>query len=403
MPQYTYTAYTQDNKKRKGTISAENSYAARRQIRQRGLHPLKVEEAIMAEKGTFSLSVQSPQKLVGEFSKELSLLLRSGIKLTDAISVLAEQQTNVAFKNALADIRERVVGGESFAEAIGDYPNFFDTIYINMAKVGEITGRFSENLASVANFMEKRQKMQAKLATAMIYPSILLTFGIGMMLFFTGYVIPKIATQLVKMKQELPAVTESVIKLSNVITNLKADLAIVIVIVAIIMLFRFIARTKKGKYFFDKLAVNMPVTGKLVRETVAARFATTLSELLRSGLPVAESLRVVSDVTKNVIMSAAISEARDRIMTGSGIAAPLRESGILDPTTAHMVEVGEKSGELELMLKNVGQKLEESTDTFIERLNAVVEPVIIIFIAAGIATLALAMILPIVRFTTGQV
>ncbi|ARN57829.1 type II secretion system F family protein [Sedimentisphaera salicampi] len=404
MPRYSYTAYNQNSKKQKGTVSAENSYDARKQLRNRGLHPLKVEE-VRGEGGSegFSLKPTNPSKLVGEFSKELSLLLKSGIKLTDGIGVLSEQQSHSGFKNALSDIRERVVSGESFAEAVKDYPQYFDVIYVNMARVGEYTGRFAENLASVANFMEKRQKMQSRLATAMIYPAILITFGIGLMIFFTSFVIPKMATQLQKMNQELPAVTKGVIAVSEVITNLKAVLAIVVVLVLIGLLFKYILRTSRGKLLFDRLVVNMPVTGKLMRESIAARFAMTLSELLRSGLPVAESLKVVSDVTRNMVMVKAIGESRDRIMTGSSIAAPLKDSGILDRTTAHMVEVGEKSGELELMLQNVGQKLEASTDTFIERLNAIIEPVIIIFIAAGIATLALAMILPIVRFTTGQI
>lgn len=402
MPQFTYTAYDHANKKFKGTLTAENAFAARKQLRQRGLHPLNVDMA-QNQGGKGGISAASPHKLVCEFSKELSLLLRSGIKLTDGISVLADQQTNPGFKSALGDVKERVVGGESFADAISDYPVYFDVVYVNMARVGELTGRFSENLASVAEFMDKRAKMQAKLATAMIYPAILTLFGIGMMLFFTSFVIPKISSALQKMNQELPAVTKGVIAISDFLTDLKSDLILVVSIVALGYLIRTIGRTKKGRLFFDRAAVSMPITGRLVRESVAARFAMTLSELLRSGLPVAESLKVVSNVTKNMVMSKAIGEARERILTGSGIAAPLRESGILDPTSAHMVEVGEKSGELELMLSSVGEKLEASTDTFIERFNAIVEPVIIIFIATGIATLALAMILPIIRFTTSQI
>ena len=152
----------------------------------------------------------------------------------------------------------------------------------------------------------------------------------------------------------------------------------------------------------DKLALSLPLFGPLVRQRVLSRFASTLSTLLGSGLGMAESLRVVAQVTGNSLMKQAIEQARDRILAGADIATPLRDSGVIDPAIAHMVAVGEKSGELERMLKNISDDLEASTDVVIERLSAAVEPLIIVVMAAVIGVIAYATILPILEVSAGK-
>jgi type II secretory pathway component PulF len=158
-------------------------------------------------------------------------------------------------------------------------------------------------------------------------------------------------------------------------------------------------RTERGAYMRDKFLLSLPVFGPLIRQRVVARFASTLSTLIGSGLAMAESLRVVAETTGNSLMKRAIQQARERILAGADIATPLRESGVIDPAIAHMVAVGEKSGELEMMLKSVSENLESSTDIVIERLSAAVEPLIIIIMAAVIGVIAYATILPILRIS----
>jgi type II secretory pathway component PulF len=175
-------------------------------------------------------------------------------------------------------------------------------------------------------------------------------------------------------------------------------LAVVIVgiIVIIIALKRF-TKTTRGAFIRDKTLLSMPVFGPLIKQRVVSRFASTLSTLLSSGLPMAESLRVVSEVTGNMLMKRAIQQARERILAGADIATPLRDSGVISPAIAHIVSVGEKSGELETMLKNISDDLESSTDVVIERLSAAFEPIIIIFIAIVVGVIAVATILPILK------
>lgn len=404
MPRYRYIALDSNKKKKKGVLSAESAYFARKQLRARMFHPIEITE-IAASEGGWSFGVfgkRVNKSEVVDFTKELATLLNSGIKLTDALAVLTEQVSDQKFRNALNDIRERVVTGESYAEAIADYSDYFDIIYVSMVRVGEMTGSFGPVLATIGDFMDKRRKVEAKMITAMIYPIILSCFGFAVMIFFTTYVIPKIGVQILKTGQQLPAVTRFVLGVSDILTSWKWDLAIVGGLFVFIVVLRRLIKTKRGTYIKDRMLLSLPIFGKLLKQRIVARFASTFSILLSSGLVMADSLRVVSEVTGNVVMSDAVKEARDRILTGSDIATPLRDSGVIGPTVAHMIAVGEKSGELEKMLKNISDNLEQSSDIMIDRMSAAIEPVIIILIAGCVAVLALAMILPIVQFSTGQ-
>ena len=399
MPRFKYTAIDVNGKKLKGNLAAENAYFARKQLRAKSLHPVTLKELSFADESK-TLFKKTNKKLVIEFTKQLATLINSGIKLTDALSVLTQQIPDVRFRSALTDIRDRVITGESFSEALADYSDYFDVIYVSMVRVGEMTGGFGKGLSKIADFMHKRQKVEAKLVTAMFYPAILVFFGMVVMFILTTCGIPKIGDQIRKAGQELPGVTKMVLAISDVMKSWKWMSVIVISIALIVYAVRRFLKTPRGARFRDRILLSLPVFGKLLKKRVVARFASTLSTLMSSGLPMAESLRIVSEVTGNVIMAQAIKEARDRIMSGADIATPLRESGVIDPTTAHMVSVGEKSGELESMLQNISESMEADSDILIDRLSAIVEPIIIILIAGGVGTLAFAMMLPIIKFSS---
>jgi type II secretory pathway component PulF len=176
----------------------------------------------------------------------------------------------------------------------------------------------------------------------------------------------------------------------------------VIVIGLIVWALRRFLKTQRGAYLRDKTLLTMPIFGPLIKQRVVSRFASTLSTLLGSGMSMAESLRVVAEVTGNVIMVDAVKKARDRILSGADIATPLRESGVISPAIAHMVSVGEKSGELTKMLLNISESLESSSDVVIERLSAALEPLIIVVMAFFVGLIALAALLPILRFSAGN-
>src|SRR4030043_238621 len=194
MPRFSYTAVAANGKKVKGAITAESPYAARKQLRIRSVHPTSITEAGSASEkraALFSIFAGSSKSRILVFTKQMATLLNSGIKLTEALSVLTLQMSDVRFKNVITDIRDRVITGESFADAMGDYSDYFDVIYVSMVRVGEVTGSLGQSLSTIAKFMEKRQRVESKVTTAMIYPMVLIVFCIAAVLILTTAVIPK--------------------------------------------------------------------------------------------------------------------------------------------------------------------------------------------------------------------
>jgi type II secretory pathway component PulF len=404
MPRYHYIAIAANGKKLKGAITAESPYAARKQLRVRSIHPSSVTEVSSKAEGRtalFSIFGKRNKTQIIDFTKQMATLLTSGIKLTEALSVLTMQTSDVRFRNALCDIRDRVVTGESFTDALKDYSDYFDVIYVSMVRVGEVTGVLGQSLLTISTFMEKRRRVEAKVLTAMVYPIVLIFFCLAAILILTTQVIPKIGNEIARAGRELPWITRRLMDVGYVLTSWWLLLVIAAVIGFIWGLKRFL-KTNRGAYLRDKLLLSLPLFGPLIKQRVVARFASTLSTLLGSGLAMAESLRVVTEVTSNTLMKRAIKQARERILAGADIATPLRDSGVIDPAIAHMVAVGEKSGELETMLKSISDNLESSSDIVIERLSAAVEPLIIIIMAAIIGVIAYATILPILEVSAGN-
>ncbi|MGA2322846.1 MAG: type II secretion system F family protein [Sedimentisphaerales bacterium] len=401
MPRYTYIAIAADGKKAKGTITAESPYAARKQLRIRSIHPTSINEIGAAEEGKSAIAsvfTRTGKKQIIDFTKQMATLLNSGIKLTESLTVLTMQAPDTKFKNALTDIRDRVITGESLTDAMKDYDDYFDIIYVSMVRVGEVTGSLGAVFGTIGNFMGKRQKVESKIITAMVYPAILMFFAVVVILILTTFVIPKIGAQLVAAKQELPWITKQLMNVSYVMTSWWV-LLVIAAIIGMVWGLRRLFKTQRGAFMRDKFLLSLPMFGPLIKQRVVSRFASTLSTLLGSGLSMAESFRVVGEVTGNTLMKRAIEQARERILAGADVATPLRESGVIDPSIAHMVTVGEKSGELENMLKNISDGLEENTDIVIERLSAAVEPVVIVFIAVIVGIIALAIMLPILKIS----
>ena len=397
MPRYHYTAIAADGKKIKGAIAAESSYVARKQLRARSIHATSVSEVGSSSErkaAFFSFFSRGSRTQLIDFTQQMATLLNSGIKLTEALSVLTMQVSDARFKTAMSDIRDRVVTGESFTESLGDYGDYFDVIYVSMIRVGEVTGTLAGSFSIIAGFMQKRQRVESKVKTAMIYPIILILFCTAAIIILTTAVIPKIGEQIKSTGHDLPWITKQVMNVGYVLTSGWVVAVIAVLVLSVWGMRRFF-RTERGAYLRDKILLSLPIFGPLIRQRVVARFASTLSTLLGSGLSMAESLRVVAEVTGNVLMKRAVQQARERILAGADIATPLRDSGVIDPAIAHMVAVGEKSGELETMLKNISENLESSTDMVIERLSAAVEPLIIVVMAAIIGVIAYATILPI--------
>ena len=403
MPRFEYIAINSAKKTEKGTVTAESAFAARKNLRGRGLHPTDVKQIRMetAQTTVKDLFAKSGKKEIAGFTKELATMLNAGIKLTDALNVLTLQVTNPRLRAAVTEIRDRVVTGESFADSIAEYEQFFDIIYISMVRVGEVTGTLGESLSTIAAFMEKRQRLEAKMMTVMIYPAVLVFVCLVVVIVLMVWVIPKITEQLVATGQSLPWLTRTLMNISDLLTS-GWVFVLIAGIVGLVLFYKRLVKTERGALVRDKTLLALPGFGALLKQRILQRFTSTLATLLGSGLSMAESLRVVSQVTGNMIMTNAIKQARERILSGADISTPLRESGVINPSIAHMVTVGEKSGELELMLKMISENLEASSDLVVERLSAIVEPLIIVLMAVVIGVIVFATFVPLIQYSVTQ-
>ena len=403
MPRFEYTAINSQRKSEKGAVTAESAFAARKHLRSRGLHPTEIKQVRMAAAGRSlgGLLKGRGKKEIGTFTKELSTMLNAGIKLTDALSVLTRQINDASLRAAITEVRDKVVTGESFADTLAEYPQYFDVIFISMIRVGEVTGTLAETLATMSAFMEKRQRLEAKMTTVMIYPAVLVIVCFIVVIVIMVGVLPQVRDQLIETGQELPRLTKILMAISEMLTSWWA-LVFVAGFVGLVVLYKKIVRTDRGARVRDKLLLGLPGFGPLIKQQILTRFTSTLATLLGSGLSMAESLKVVSQVTGNTVMTDAITKSRERILSGSDIATPLCDSGVIDPSIAHMITVGEKSGELEQMLRMISENLEASSDVVVERLSALVEPVIIVGMALVIGVIFFATFVPLIKFSVTQ-
>ena len=399
MPTFEYIALDKRGKQTKGSIAAESASAARRLMRNRQLHATRlrpISEAAHSHRWRFDLpSGAKRRRVVLTLTQQLATMIQAEIKLAEALGVLIAQSSDPKFAQVLQNIRDQLMSGESLTEGLKEYPEWFDTIYVAMVHVGEATGNLGRSLGLLSTYMSKHQRLEAKIKSAMTYPAILIVICILVTVILMTFVVPKLTGIITSSGREMPGVTQFLMDLSGFLTGYWW--AILFVLFLLSWIFRRILSSPNGRLAFDKLMLKIPVIGELLRQSVVARFASTLASLIRSGMPMADSLKVVAGVTGNAVMANAVRAARERIIGGADVATPLRESKVVDPATAHMISVGEKTGELEKMLLTIGDSMEESTDISILRLSALIEPIIIVFMACIVGLIIYAVLLPILQ------
>jgi len=399
MPTFEYRALDKGGKQSRGSIAAESAAAARHLLRNRQLHATKlrpISEA--ARKGRWKMSrlfSGRRRRAMLEFTRQLGTMINADVKLTEALSVLVNQTSDEKLKQVIQNIRDQVTAGESMADSLKEYPMLFDSIYVAMIRVGEATGNLARSLNLLADYMAKRQRLEAKVKSALTYPAILVVICVLVTIFLMTFVVPRITRILTSSGRELPMVTEMLMDISSFM--LGYWWLILIVLAVVWWLFRRVLGTNKGRMAFDRFVLKIPVTGELMRQNIVGRFTSTLASLIRSGMPMADSLQVVAEVTGNAVMAHAVRQARERIIAGADVATPLRDSKVVGPAVAHMISVGERSGELETMLVTVAESLEENADISIQRISTVIEPVIIVVMAVIIGFIILAVMMPILQ------
>ena len=400
MPVFEYTALDDRGKSTSGIIDAEGAQAARQKLRTSGIFPVSIKETQEAqpkkEPGTFSLASRLSRVKpveVAMMTRQLATLIGAGFPLVSALDALVPQTNSHGFKKILAQIKNLIVEGNSFARALSNYPGQFSPLYVNMVRAGETSGTLEVVLERLADITEKQQALKNRIQTALAYPIFMLIIGTAVLFILLIYIVPSITSIFAEMNQVLPTPTRVLIFLSDFFKSYWWS--ILIIIAALAMFFNRTKRTEKGRYWIDKTMLILPGIGILVKKLAVARFARTLGSLLENGVSMLIALDIVKNIAGNRLISDSVETAAIEVGKGQGLGVALSGSGIFPQLAIQMIQVGEQSGQLETMLTKISDVFENEVETTILRLTSYLEPVMILVMGSVVAFIVLSICLPI--------
>jgi type IV pilus assembly protein PilC len=394
MPVYMWKGVNSYGEKRKGKIEMPNEAMALSHLRKMRITTSSVKEApkdIFADIKMFQPKVTGKDVVI--FTRQMSTMIDAGLPLVQSLEILSEQQENVTFKKILREVRTDVETGTTFADSMKKHPKIFDNLYCNMVEAGEIGGILDTIMNRLAAFMEKSMALKKKVKGAMTYPVICLGISLVVMSVMLIFVVPVFEKMFKDFGSALPGPTQLVVDLSSFAQH--NFLYIIGAIFVAVVVVKKIYSTEKGRYQIDKLLLNLPIIGSLLRRVAVAKFTRTLGTMLQSGVPILESLNVVARTAGNKVVETAVFRVTDSISEGRAIAEPLEETGVFPGMVVQMINVGEATGALDIMLEKIANFYDEEVDQAVENLTAAIEPLMMVFLGGMIGGLVVAMYLPI--------
>ena len=397
MPAYQFTAIDAEGKQQKGILEGDSARQIRQQLRDQAWTPIAVEPVEQKHKNEQRLSWLSPKFSAYDLAlmtRQLAVLVAASIPLEEAIKAVAKQSEKRHVQSLLLSVRSKVLEGHSLAQAL-QQSGRFPELYTATIAAGERSGHLDLILDQLADYTENRFAMQKKIQGAMIYPIILMLMSLGIVLGLMTYVVPDIVKVFEHSEQALPWITQVLMTSSEWIRTLWPFL-LVGTIVAIVAFTRFL-RTTAGHYAFDRLVLKLPLFGKLSRGINAARFASTLSILTQSCVPLVDALKIGAAVSNNWVVRDAVNVAAEKVTEGGNLATQLERSGYFPPMMVQMIRSGEASGELDRMLSRASNMQDREVTTLISTLLALLEPLMLVFMALIVLAIVIAVMLPIVN------
>jgi general secretion pathway protein F len=406
VPVYTYKGVSEAGKTIRGYVDAESDRSARAKLRRDGVFLTELTTATgtevrrddtSARRFSFDMLRRVGGTDLAIATRQLATLIGAGIPLLEALGALTEQVEGARLKSAISQVRDRVNEGASLADALSQMAVFGD-LYVSMVRAGETGGALEQVLGRLADHLESQVRTRNKVVSITIYPAIMFSVAIAVVIALVTVVLPQITQLLDSLNRPLPFYTLAIIGLSNLLREYWW--ALLLVLAVAVLAFRAAVRTERGRTSFDTFKLRMPFFGKIYRQLALARFTRTLSTLLAGGIPIVRSLEISKHVANNTVLGAAVDAARDAITEGASIAAPLRRSGHFPPLVVHMVDVGERSGELEAMLAKVADTYDEQVENSVSRLTALLEPVLILIMVGLVLAIILATLVPLLEITS---
>jgi type IV pilus assembly protein PilC len=411
MASYCYEAVDASGLKSQGTLDVMDQCEALKRIKEMGLFPTKVIQAIPFRRRPKRTALAIPRPLrvriplprgkikpaaLTVFTRQLATLIDVGMPLMRGLRILQEQTENRALKRVITDLIAAIESGNSLSEALAAHPKVFNPLYVSMIKAGELGGVLEVTLRRQAEFMEKALKIKRRIKAAMVYPAAVMTAAAGMLTLLMVFIIPRFQEVFAGLlgNRPMPPFTALVLNISEIFRY--HYLTVGLAGIALGLALRILICTRWGRPLFDRLKLALPVIGSVVRKAALARFARTLGTLLGSGVPVLPALSIVRETAGNRVVGSVIARIHANVKEGGTIAAPLQESRIFPAMVAGMVDVGEQTGALPDMLMRIAETGDEEVDNAVNALTSLLEPVMIVFLAVVVGSIVIAMFLPII-------
>jgi len=401
MGAFEFVAVDKSGKESKGLLEGDTAKHVRQLLRERQMFPVSVTEIARKEtrsKSQFSLRRGLSATDLALLTRQLATLSEAGLPLEEALLAVSQQNENPRAQSILLGVRSRVMEGHSLADGLSDFPRAFPELYRATVAAGEQSGHLDAVLERLADFPERRQLLQQQVRNALIYPIALLVTSVAIISFMLAYVVPKVVYIFENYDQQLPLLTRIMIGASDFIRDYW--FLLIAGTVAAVFGIRRILREEGPKRKFHRLLLRLPIVSKLTRGINTARFTQTLSILAGSGVPILESLRIAAQVVVNVPMREAVEEASLRIREGAMISRSLAASRLFPPMTTHLISSGEASGRLEEMLARAAINQEREVDGLISTLLGIMQPLLVIVMAAIVLLIVLAILMPIFEINT---
>lgn len=405
MPLFYYKGRTsKTGELKEGDITAPDERSLAAQLRDQGILLTEVTLKNKEEKTGFSKfninisGVSLIQKIL--FTRDLKIMLDAGISLSRAIGILATQTTNKDLSDALLDVQRGVEKGDTFSSMLAKYPKIFSPIFISMVSLGEKSGNLSSVLDQLAIQMKKDYDLMRKVKGAMYYPAVILVTMVVISIIIVGYVLPKLIEVLEEMGTTLPWTTRLFIGISKFLTtNWILTLAVIIALIVFVFI---LSKSHKGKKALSTFALKLPKISGLVKKVNLARFARALSSLLKSGIPIVNALKIVSDILGNKLYKEATLEASKEIKKGTSIVEVFKKHDKLFlPMVIQIMSVGEETGTLDEVLTKLAEFYEDEVDQEVTNISSIIEPILMLVLGAGVGILAVSVISPIYSLSSG--
>ena len=413
MPVFQYEALDSQGLEIKDEIDALSQKEAISKIRNMGYFPTKVRSRGAGKKAAAKAAAKpKPRrgaggkvkvKVITQFARQLSTLQDAGLPILRSLRILQEQQKAGTFKKVIGYVGDDIEGGSTLSEAMGRFPRSFDRLFVNMVAAGETGGVLDLILSRVADFMEKAQKLKARVKSAMIYPIVVMTAAFAILLGLMTFVVPRFNEVLSEMLEgeRMNVVTRTVLGISAWIAYRFGWAVLLGVPFAMIFLTRIIRQFRTGRLVLDTIQLKLPVIGQLSGKVAVTRWTRTLSTLISAGVPILDAINVTRETAGNEVFANMLGNVHDSIRQGDTFASPLRQSKTVDLIVSNMVSVGEETGDLDKMLMKVADNYDEQVDVLVASLMSLLEPIMVLVLGATVMVIVLAIFLPMIQIITG--